>query len=500
MNPSALVVNGLSKSYGRSRVLSAVDLTVDPGSVRALLGPNGAGKSTLIGCLSGATSPDAGSVRLGGVELVGETPAQVRRSGLSVIYQSFSLVGPMSVVDNIFLGDELCRGPFIDRSSQRTEAQRLLSDLGISVNPDAMVDDLSVGAKQLVEIAKAEHHQAKVLVLDEPTAALSDRETTVLLDHVRRLADSGVAVLYVSHRLNEIVEIADCVTVLRDGVVVEAGPIQGHNTDSLAAAISPGLTELAATEVGSERRSTRLRARGVSCTGAGPVDLEVAEGEILALFGLLGAGRTELLETMVGLTSRTGSVEIDGQALPVGSIRKAISAGLMLVPGDRKTGGIFEPFTAAENVVLPHQKTLAGNGFRQTDAEARMYSRVVEALNIQPANHGILASSLSGGNQQKLVLGRWLPAEGLRVLLLDEPTQGVDVGARVELYRSLQSLAADRVSIVFATSEPEEAILLAHRIVVMYQGEIVMDVMAAEADEASLLHAAQTPLNPIERS
>ena len=491
-----LRLSGIEKSYGAAKVLNGVSMTLPEGRVMALLGPNGAGKSTLVGCLTGALAPDCGRVDFDGRSLIGKSPAEVRGSGVAAIYQSFSLVGSMSVVDNIFLGRELRNGPFIDRAAQRRGASRVLKDLGSPAEPDDLVSDLPVGVRQLVEIAKAVHDKARVVILDEPTAALSGPEVAVLLDRVRDLARRGVAVLYVSHRLEEVLAVCDDVTVLRDGVVVESGPIGQYDGASLASAIAPGIVK--AVEVEWHEREVAPAASGEPSLAAenlrtgsvGPVDLTVREAEIVAVFGMLGAGRTEILEAIAGARGRSGSVRVQGDEIPPGSVRRAVRAGVALVPGDRKTGGIFEGLAAGENVVLPHLHSLSRRGLRRRARERATYARVAGQLGVVPDNWEIPAWALSGGNQQKLVVGRWLPASGLRVLLLDEPTQGVDVGARVELYRSLAALSAAGLAIAFASSDPAEVLALAHRVVVLSDGRVTLDAPVSRVDEHELLSAA----------
>ena len=382
MSQPGLELRGLKHAYGRSPVLRGVDLDVHRGRVHALLGPNGAGKSTLISCLSGVLRPQAGSIRLGAVDLAGRSPAAVRHLGVSVIYQSFSLVDGLSVADNIFLGDELRRGPFVSRRRQAIAAAALFEELGAPVNPGRPVGSLSVGEQQMVEIAKAVHGQVKFLVLDEPTAALGKSETDALLALVRRLTDAGVGVVYISHHLDEVMQIGDDVTVLRDGVVVDSGQVSGYTATRLLSAIAPSApaaTSSSVVDVGAER----LRVDSLEVDGVGPISFSVGIGEVVALFGLLGSGRTEVLEAVAGARRRTGTVTLGGEAVAPGSVASCVRRGICFVPADRRHG-IFEALSAQQNLLAPHHRSLARWGLRQIGRERQCFDTVAGQLALEP--------------------------------------------------------------------------------------------------------------------
>jgi ribose transport system ATP-binding protein len=488
-------LRGLVKTYGAVRALRGVSLTIEPGSVHALLGPNGAGKSTLIGCMSGAVRPDAGEIVLGGTAHAALTPRAALAAGVSVIYQKFSLVGALSVEDNVFLGSELTRCGLRRRREQRRATSELLARLQRTLPAAAPVGALPIADRQLVEIAKALRHGSEVLVFDEPTASLSQREAQALAEQIRALRGGGMHILYVTHRLDEVLELADHVTVLRDGAVVASRPVAGMSSAELVRAVT-GMDQVpvAAAQPPAAGRPL-LELRDVAADGLGPLSLTLREGELLGIFGMLGSGRTELLETLFGLRPlRGGRIDFEGRELGRGGPAARIARGIALVPAERVRQSLFMGLTALENVLLPSLRRLAVRvlGLRRPRAERRRFDAVAGQLRLTPAAPRTPASSFSGGNQQKLAVGRWLvQPEKLRVLLLDEPTQGIDVGARAELYRILERTAAElRCGVVFTSSEPEEVLRLAHRALVLERGRVVAELSGRQITEAALMTAA----------
>ncbi|WEH13924.1 sugar ABC transporter ATP-binding protein [Streptomyces sp. VNUA24] len=506
-NPPNLRISSLSKSFGGVRALDAVDLTVPAGQVHALLGHNGAGKSTLIKCLGGAFPPDSGTIEVGGVPHARLSPRESIAAGVAIIFQTLSVVDSLTVAENIFLGQEWTRYGRIDRRAQEKVAAELLDRVAASCSPRDRVGELPMGQKQLVEIAKALSRSASVLVLDEPTAALSGTESDALATRVEDLRTQGLAIVYVTHLLAEVERLADAVTVLRDGRVAHhtatgnqrrrdlvraitggraAGPAAGAATAAGgdAAAVVPGRRDPA--------RPARLTVRALRGPGFGPVDLTVAEGEIVGLYGLIGSGRTRVLETLFGRRRASGgSVRVGERAVSASRPADALAAGVALVPADRRAQGLFAGLSAQDNVLLPSVRTLARRGVRALGAERRVFGSLAESVGLRPARPGLPASAFSGGNQQKLLLGRWInEARAVDVLLLDEPTQGVDVGARQEIYDVVSSLAAERgTAVLFASSDPEEAAVLAHRCLVVDRGRIVAELSGAGLTEESLLAA-----------
>ncbi|WP_418061873.1 sugar ABC transporter ATP-binding protein [Pimelobacter simplex] len=493
--PPGLVIRDLHKAYDANRVLKGIDIAFRFGEVHALLGANGAGKSTLLGCLSGAVHPDRAEVRIGEESYDGFTPRRAFDAGIAIIYQHFQLIGPLSVADNIFLGRELRRGGgAVDRRRQEREAAQVLQELGIELDPRVAVEDLSVGAQQMVEIARAVRLDPRVLILDEPTAALGAYEVAALLALVRRLAARGIAVVYVTHLLGEVLEVADRATVLRDGRVHWTRPRSELTLPDLVQGIAPD----AATE---RERATRqvgadvvLRLSGTRSDFTGPVDLDVRAGEVVGLFGLLGSGRTDLLEALAGVrTMRTGEIEIDGARARLGSPRDAQRSGVALVPSDRKAQALFGTMSALENMLMPHLGRLAGRtAVRSRRREDRVFAEMVRSVDLVPPLAAQPADGFSGGNAQKIAVARWTCGLGSpRLLLLDEPTQGVDIGARHDLYALVRSWAEEAgAAVLFATSDPEEVLALADRVVVLVDGRVVHEG-PAQLEESALVALAQ---------
>ncbi|WGY00806.1 sugar ABC transporter ATP-binding protein [Nocardioides sp. QY071] len=486
-----LRVTGLRKSFGGVHALQGVDLTIEAGEVHALLGHNGAGKSTLIKALGGAFHPDGGTIEVGGRSHAGLTPRQSIDAGIAIIFQHLSLVDSLSVVDNIFLGQEHRRLGLVDRSSQREAARRLLDRLGATSSVDSRVGDLPMGQKQLVEIAKALSRDPVVLVLDEPTAALSSHEIGALERTVRSLQEQGLAICYVTHLLGEVERLADRMTVLREGKVHVATSLEGKTRRDIIEAIAEPPADLPPAGPVHDADPPQLRVSGLTGPGIGPVDLEVRPGEIVGLYGLIGSGRTRTLEMIFGRRARQGSITVGGREVRRATPRAALAAGLALVPGDRGRQGLFASLSALDNALLPAQGVLSTFGLRRRRAEAEAFERLAASLAVHPATPNAPARAFSGGNQQKLLLGRWI--NGIlptTVLLLDEPTQGVDVRARHEIYKVVRTIASERrTAVVFASTDPEEIVALADRALVMQDGRVIGELAGDTLDEDALLHA-----------
>lgn len=491
-----LNVSGLRKSFGGVHALRGVDLTIAAGEVHALLGHNGAGKSTLIKALGGAFAPDAGTIDVAGRSYHALSPRQSIDAGIAIIFQHLSLVGSLSVVDNIFLGQERRRAGLVDRRAQRAAAKQLLQRLGATCTVDDRVANLPMGQRQLVEIAKALSRDPVVLVLDEPTAALSAHEIATLEATVQRLKQDGLAICYVTHLLGEVERLADRMTVLRDGSVHLTTTLAGKTRRDIIAAIAEPSADLPERAPVHAADPPQLQVHQLSGSGVGPIDLEVRPGEIVGLYGLIGSGRTRTLELLYGRRRRHGQVRVGGREVTRCSPRAGLRAGLALVPGDRSGQGLFPSLPAIDNALLPAQSVLSRLGVRRRSAERAAFARLTEALHVHPATPAAPARGFSGGNQQKLLLGRWINGVlPTTVLMLDEPTQGVDVQARQEIYRVVRTIASERrTAVLFASTDPEEVVALADRCLVMHEGRIVATLAGSALTEDALLHAVhQSP-------
>jgi ABC-type sugar transport system ATPase subunit len=496
MTTTNLRISGLTKSFGGVRALDGVDLTVPAGQVHALLGHNGAGKSTLIKCLGGAYPPDAGTIEVGGTSYTRLTPRESIASGVAIIFQTLSVVDALTVAENIFLGQEWTRHGRIDRRAQEEVAAGLLQRVAAKCSPRDRVGDLPMGQRQLVEIAKALSRSAAVLVLDEPTAALSGAETDALAQRVEDLRTQGLAIVYVTHLLGEVERLADAVTVLRDGRVAHHATVSGQTRRELVEAIA-GRPAQAVAKSPRPPAPPRLVAEDLRGPGFGPVGLSVAEGERVGLFGLIGSGRTRILETLYGRRRATaGTIRVGDRTVTPARPADALAAGIALVPADRRAQGLFPSMTAQDNALLPSVKPLSRLGVRALSSERRVFGALATAVGLRPARPRLPAGAFSGGNQQKLVLGRWInEARQVDVLLLDEPTQGVDVGARREIYRVVSTLAEERgTAVLFASSDPEEIVALADRCLIVARGRIVGELSGAELTEQALLSAVHDTL------
>jgi ribose transport system ATP-binding protein len=486
-----LEVRGVVKQYPGVRALGGVDFEVLPGEVHCIVGPNGAGKSTLIKCIAGVVAPTEGDVLIDGESIVAGKPSAAIAHGVATIYQELDLVGDLTVADNIFLGHERRRAGFLDRRRTRRETVELLKRVGHdTISPATYVRDLRPAGQQIVSIARSLSHHVRLLIMDEPSAILDDSEIETLFDVVRRLTADGVGVIYISHRLDEIREIGDRVTVMSGGVTVASGLPATTSPDQLVTLmVGRKLAQLFPDRpVGTD--DVILRVSGLRrLPDVKAASFELHRGEVLGIAGLVGAGRSELLRAVYGVDRRdAGEVVIDGVSLPPGHPPKAIAAGLGLAPEDRKSQALLLEWNLTKNVTLPdiarYQRGLINVRAERAAAEAQL-----RALRTIPSDGDRMARDLSGGNQQKVVLGRWLLRQ-CRVLLLDEPTRGVDVETKAELYRLIADLAAHGLGVIMVSSETEELLGLCTRILVMREGELVAELDGAHATELEILQHA----------
>lgn len=489
-----LELRDIRKAYQGTVALAGVDLDVEAGEVHALLGENGAGKSTLMKVVAGAVRPDGGTMRLAGTDVPFGSPAEARARGIGIVFQELSLIPAMSVGENVMLGRwETRRIAGVDLRGTLARARPFLERVGLNVDPEVPVSRLGMAERQLVEIAKALSSKVEVLLLDEPTSALSAPEARRLFAVVRDLTADRVAVIYVSHRLPEVLEISNRVTVLRDGRRVGSVPTAQATERELVRMMVGSAVELGGGKPrpagGAEPRPVVVRATGLAnLPRLKPADFEIHAGEVVAVFGLVGAGRTRLARTLFGLEPATeGRLELFGRPLVLRSPADAITAGVGYV-GEDRVAGLVPRMTVAQNITLASLPRLGRGPLLKRGAERAVGARYVRELNIRTPSLDQPVSALSGGNQQKILLARWL-CSGVRFLILDDPVRGVDVGAKEEVFRLVRGLAADGAAILYLTSELREARALGDRMLVMAGGAIAA-ALPADASEDEIMSRA----------
>jgi ribose transport system ATP-binding protein len=489
-----LEVRGLTKEYPGVRALKGVDFDVRAGEVHCLLGPNGAGKSTLIKCVSGVVDPTGGEILLHGEPLPVGDPAAALELGIATIYQELDLVEDLTVAESVYLAHEPRRGPLLDLDRMRRDSAALLSRLGHErISPRARIGALRPAARQVVSIARALSRDVRLLVMDEPSAILDDGEVETLFDVVRRLTADGVAVVYISHRLDEIRRIGDRVTVLSDGRTVATGIAASTPTDRLVELMVGSAVEQLYPERPQATGDVALEVRGLRrLPEVRSASFEVRAGEVVGLGGLVGSGRSELLHLIYGLERPDeGEVLVEGKRLEPGRPGAAIAAGLGFAPEDRKSQGLLLDWSQTKNVSLADLARFQ-RGLLDVRAERAATREQLRALRTVPDDGERIVRELSGGNQQKVVLARWL-LHRCRVLLLDEPTRGVDVATKAQLYRVIVDLARDGVAVLVVSSELGELVGICSRILVMREGELVFEADGAAASERELLRHAVAP-------
>lgn len=487
-----LEVEEIGKSFPGVRALHRVSFSVFPGEVVAVLGENGAGKSTLMKILAGVQAPDSGTIRLEGHPVQIRSVQEGLAHGIALIHQELNLATNLSVGANLFLGREPSRWGFLREREIAGRARTFLDRVGLDLDPGTVVGDLSIGRRQLVEIAKALSTNARLLIMDEPTSSLSQQETERLFEVVKDLRKSGVSVLYISHRLGEVVELADRVVVLRDGE--NAGELgRGEITHDRMVSLMVGreLSQFYAHEPhppgGVALAVSGLRTR---VHPGHAIDFEVRAGEIVGVAGLVGAGRTELLETLFGVRPAvSGTIAVGGGPVEIRHPRDAIAAGLALVPEDRKQQGLILDMAVADNLSLASIARDQRAGFLNFAAERELTAEMTGRMRIKAPSPRQPVRFLSGGNQQKVVLGKWL-AMRPKVLLLDEPTRGIDIGAKREIYALMEELAGQGVAILFVSSEMEEVIGMSDRVLVMHEGRIAGELGREDLGEEAIMRLA----------
>ena len=500
MNPddsTLLEVRDVSKRFPGVRALHEVSLSLVPGEVVAVIGENGAGKSTLMKILAGVQEQDTGEILIEGKAVRLDSVEAALDNGISLIHQELNLADNLDVGANIFLGREPRVGPFIDRTKIDQESRKYLQMVGLDVEPATIVSELTIGRQQMVEIAKALSVNSRILIMDEPTSSLSSKETEYLFKVVKDLRSRGISVIYISHRLGEVKELADRVVVLRDGE--NAGDLKREeiNHDAMVKLMVGRDISQFYQRTQHEPGEVMLEVENLRTPvhPAHKLNFKVRAGEIVGMAGLVGAGRTEMLQTLFGVTpALEGTIKVAGKAIDATQPVNAIDAGMMLAPEDRKQQGLVLEMSVKENMSLASLRRDQIGGFLNGPKENEISAEMIDRMKVKTPNEHQIIQYLSGGNQQKVVLGKWL-AMNPRVLLLDEPTRGIDVGAKQQIYGLMEDLAGKGIAVLFVSSEMEEVLGMADRALVMHEGKITGEIARADLSEESIMQLATGNVN-----
>ncbi len=485
-----LELKEIRKEYPGVLALDNLSLSFKEGEVHAICGENGAGKSTLIKIITGAIQPTSGTIMYTGRKVEHQNPIASMNEGISCIYQEFNLIPELTVSENVFFGREMKKNGFIDFTSMREKTCSLLQDLGIDINPDDKVKNLTVGFQQIVEIAKALSQNVRVLIMDEPSAPLTNNELVYLFNIVKKLRSQGVTVLYISHRLEEVFELADRVSVIRDGRFIRTMDISKTSRDELIHLMVGRELGNDFPEGSSATDETVLKIEGLNTAKLSDVSFDVKKGEILGLAGLVGAGRTETARAVFGADPvKSGKITLKGRDVVIKSPRDAIGKGIGLIPEDRKQHGILAMLSIRHNISFSSLESFAGRLLINRKKEIALTSEMKKKLRIKAPTLEVAVSSLSGGNQQKVVLSKALMTDS-DILFFDEPTRGIDVGAKQEIYRLMRDLAAEGKSIIMISSEMPELIGMSDRIMILCEGRVVKELQKNEFSQEMILEYA----------
>ena len=486
-----LELKNITKRYPSVMALNNISVGFQEGEVHALLGENGAGKSTLIKVLSGAIQPDSGEIIVDGVTYTNMTPAQAQKLGIGVIYQEFNLVPSMSVAENIFLGNEIRKGIRIDRKKMQQAALEVLKRLEIKIDPAKPVRELSVAYQQIVEIAKAISKNVRVLVMDEPTAPLTINEVDALFGLVRRLVAQRVTIIYISHRIEELFEISDRITILRDGHYIETQETPSATKDGLIRLMVGRPLVEQYPKRSFQPGQTMLEVRNVSSKDfLKDISFSLRKGEILGISGLVGAGRTELARAIFGVDDIiSGEILFDGQPLRI-TTENCSKKGIGYIPEDRKLSGLFLNLTVRENITISTLSQTSSGGIINGKKEKEALTKQISALSIKTPSINQKINNLSGGNQQKCIIARWLFKDNLKLLIVDEPTRGIDVGAKQEIYNILDRLAGQGVAVMIMSSEMPELMKMSDRVVVLKDGSVTAVLEKQDIDQETMMKYA----------
>lgn len=492
MGNSLVQMKNIAKSFSGTKVLKGVNLELGHGEILALLGENGAGKSTLMKILSGIYSKDSGEIYLDGELCHFQNPKEAQNKGVAIIHQEMNLCNDLSVSENIFLGREVMDGLRLNHKKMDEEAQKILDDLGISMKSTELAGDLKVSEQQMVEIAKALSQDAKVLIMDEPTSALSRKEIEDLFRVIRKLRDEGRGIIYISHRLDELRAIADKVSILRDGENVISGDLKDFSIDDIIRHMVGREIQDKFPRIHREKGKEILRVENLN---AGPkvrdISFSLYEGEILGIAGLMGAGRTEMTRALFGVDEKTsGKIYLFGEEVKTNTPKDSIELGMALIPEDRRKDGLCTDLSIRENISLPNLDSMKNSlGVLSTDLELKISEDTIKSLNVKAEDREMISKNLSGGNQQKVVLGKWL-VRNPKVILFDEPTRGIDIGAKVEIYQIMNELKKKGVGVLFISSEMEEVLGMSDRILIFCDGRITGELSREEANQENILKFA----------
>ena len=483
----------ITKEFPGVKALDDVKFNLRAGEVMALLGENGAGKSTLMKILSGVYSLDQGSLKIFGKDYESLTPSSAREAGVAIIHQELNMCKDLTVAQNMFLGREERKGFVLNNSNMEDIARKYLGELGVDISPDEIVGELPVSKQQMIEIAKALSINAKILIMDEPTSALTSREIDELFNIIRKLKSQGCGIVYISHRLEELAHITDRVTIMRDGHYITEGNFTDFTMDEIIANMVGHEIKEKFPRVSCEKGKKILEVKHLNAGRmVRDINLELYEGEIVGIAGLMGAGRTETTRAIFGIDPKeSGEIFIDGKEVKISCPADSIKAGLVLAPEDRKKDGLCTRLSIADNIALPNLDILCEGpvGTVNRKKEKAMVDNAVKALKIKLPNAQVDAGSLSGGNQQKVVVAKWL-ARNSRVVIFDEPTRGIDVAAKVEIYNLMNQLKQNGIGVMFVSSEMPEVMGMSDRIIVMCDGRITGELSAEEATQDMILTKA----------
>ncbi|MBE5942669.1 MAG: sugar ABC transporter ATP-binding protein [Lachnospiraceae bacterium] len=485
-------MKGINKSFGTNQVLKNAGFVLEDGEVHALMGENGAGKSTLMKILTGVYTRDDGTVIVDGEEVVYKTPQEAEKAGIVFIYQEINSLFDMTVEENLFMGKEITKKfGIVDKKAMQEKAKEVMDKMGVSIPVDAVMGELSVGQQQMVEICKALMVDAKVIIMDEPTAALTQSETEGLFKVIESLRKKGVSIVYISHRMEEIFELCDRITILRDGTYIDTKYIKDITMDDV-------VQMMIGREIGERfpKRDVKigeevLRVEGLTKNKVfHDVSFSVNAGEVLGVSGLMGAGRTEIMQSIFGNLSReSGKIFIDGQEVSIKNPRQAIAAGIGFVTEDRKTEGLLLEKSIAENIEIANLKKVSDKGVLNKKKQDEIVKKGIEEFRVKCFGPWHECNNLSGGNQQKVVLAKWIYTEP-KILILDEPTRGVDIGAKKEIYDVINQMAAKGVAVIMVSSELPEVLGMSDRIMVVHEGTVTGIIDAADADQAKVMTLA----------